>query len=113
MKLGFVGLGIMGQPMALNLLRGGHELTAWNRTAAACEPLRGAGAAVAGSPAAVAAACDITFAMLADPAAALDVACGPDGVCEGLGDGRGYVDMSTVDAATSNRIDNETITNTI
>jgi len=95
----------MGAPMALNLVRGGHELTVWNRTAAACEPLRAAGAAVAATPAAVAEAGDITFAMLADPAAALAVACGDDGVCAGLAAGRGYVDMSTVDAATSGRID--------
>lgn len=101
MKLGFVGLGIMGHPMALNLLNGGHALTVWNRTADACAPLREAGAAVAAKPADVAAACDITFAMLADPEAALAVACGPDGICEGLGVGKGYVDMSTVDAATS------------
>lgn len=104
MKLGFVGLGIMGRPMALNLVRGGHALTVWNRTAAACEPLRAAGAAVAATPAAVASACDITFAMLADPAAALAVACGPAGICEGLAAGSGYVDMSTVDAATSTRV---------
>jgi 3-hydroxyisobutyrate dehydrogenase-like beta-hydroxyacid dehydrogenase len=104
MKLGFVGLGIMGQPMALNLLKGGHALTVWNRTAAACASLREAGAVVAAKPADVAAACDITFAMLADPGAALAVACGPDGIGEGLGNGKGYVDMSTVDAATSARI---------
>jgi 3-hydroxyisobutyrate dehydrogenase-like beta-hydroxyacid dehydrogenase len=104
MKLGFVGLGLMGQPMALNLLKGGHALTVWNRTAAACAPLREAGAVVAAKPAEVAAACDITFAMLAGPEAAMAVACGPEGIGEGLGAGRGYVDMSTVDAATSARI---------
>lgn len=104
MKLGFLGLGLMGRPMALNLLRGGHAVTAWNRTEAACAMLREAGAAVAASPDAVTAACDITFAMLADPAAALAVACGPGGACEGLAAGRGYVDMSTVDAATSRAI---------
>jgi len=101
MKLGFVGLGIMGQPMALNLLKGGHELTVWNRTVTACEPLRTGGAVVASSPAAVAAACSITFAMLADPLAARVVACGSGGICEGLRAGGGYVDMSTVDASTS------------
>ncbi len=101
MRLGFLGLGLMGQPMALNLRRGGHELAVWNRTRAACEPLREAGATVADSPAAVAAASDITFAMLADPAAALAVADGPAGACAGLRAGAGYIDMSTVDAATS------------
>ena len=104
MRLGFLGLGLMGQPMALNLLRGGHELSVWNRTRAACALLREAGAAVADTPAAVAAACDITFAMLADPAAALAVAGGPDGAAAGLRSGSGYVDMSTVDAATSTSV---------
>ncbi len=104
MRLGFVGLGIMGAPMALNLIKGGHELTMWNRTAAACEPLVQAGARMADTPAVVASECDITFAMLADPEAARAVALGPDGICDGLAAGRGYVDMSTVDAATSGRI---------
>jgi 3-hydroxyisobutyrate dehydrogenase-like beta-hydroxyacid dehydrogenase len=104
MRLGFVGLGIMGAPMALNLIKGGHDLTVWNRTAAACEPLKEAGAKVAATPAAVASACDITFAMLADPEAARAVALGPDGICDGLAAGRSYIDMSTVDAATSGRI---------
>jgi 3-hydroxyisobutyrate dehydrogenase-like beta-hydroxyacid dehydrogenase len=104
MRLGFLGLGIMGTPMAGHLIRGGHEVTVWNRTAAACAPLVAQGARRGSSPAAVAAACDITFAMLADPAAALAVACGPDGVCEGIGQGRGYVDFSTVDPATSRHL---------
>ncbi len=104
MRLGFVGLGIMGAPMALNLLKGGHQVTVWNRTAAACDPLRAAGADVASSPAAVAAASEITFAMLSDPEAARAVALGPDGICDGVGKGAGYVDMSTVDATTSQRV---------
>lgn len=101
MRLGFAGLGIMGAPMALNLLRGGHELAVWNRTAAACAPLVAAGARAAPSPAELAAGCDIVFAMLADPAAARAVACGPGGIVEGLAPGGGYIDMSTVDADTS------------
>ena len=104
MRLGFLGLGIMGTPMAGRLVRGGHDLTVWNRTPAACQPLVDLGAQQAENPAAVAAAAEITFAMLADPSAALAVACGPDGVCTGLGSGRGYVDFSTVDAGTSRRI---------
>lgn len=104
MKLGFAGLGIMGTPMALNLLKGGHELVVWNRTPGACEPLRAAGARLAASPAELAGACDVTIAMLADPAAALAVACGHGGIRDGIGAGRGYVDMSTVDAETSRKI---------
>ncbi|MER6695337.1 NAD(P)-binding domain-containing protein, partial [Streptomyces minutiscleroticus] len=49
MYVGFVGLGVMGQPMALNLTRAGTPLVVWNRTPARCEPLRAAGAEVAAS----------------------------------------------------------------
>lgn len=101
MKLGFLGLGIMGSGMAANLLKAGFSVTVWNRNAAKCQPLVDAGATQAATPADVAAASDITFAMLADPAAALEVALGPFGVVEGMGPGKGYVDMSTVDVPTT------------
>ena len=101
MKLGFLGLGIMGSGMAANLLKAGFGVTVWNRNAAKCQPLVDAGATQAATPADVAAASDITFAMLADPAAALEVALGPFGVVEGMGPGKGYVDMSTVDVPTT------------
>ena len=103
-EYGFLGLGIMGAPMAANLIRAGHGLTVWNRTAKKCQPLVDLGAKQAGTAREVVAASDITFAMLADPAAAERVALGPDGVVEGIGEGRGYVDMSTVDEATSRDI---------
>jgi len=100
-KYGFLGLGIMGGPMALNLLRTGAELRVWNRTRDKCRELEKAGAVVCNSAAEVCAGADITFAMLADPAAARDVFLGPDGALAGLGPGHDYVDMSTVDAGTS------------
>ncbi|KAF8058451.1 GLYR2 [Scenedesmus sp. PABB004] len=102
--LGFVGMGIMGVPMALNLVKAGYKVVVWNRSADKCEPLRAAGAAVAASPADVARAADITFAMLSDPPAALEVATGPGGVCEGLSPGKGYVDVSTIDPATAGAV---------
>ena len=103
-QYGFLGLGIMGAPMAANLIRGGHGLTVWNRTAEKCEPLVALGAKQATTVREVVASSDITFAMLADPAAAERVVLGPDGVIEGMGESRGYVDMSTVDEATSRDI---------
>ncbi len=103
-EYGFLGLGIMGAPMAANLLRAGHGLTVWNRTAEKCEPLVNLGAKKVATAREVVAASDITFAMLADPAAAERVALGPDGVIEGMDQGKGYVDMSTVDEATSRDI---------
>jgi glyoxylate/succinic semialdehyde reductase len=103
--VGFVGLGIMGTPMALNLIAAGYSLVVWNRDAKKCEPLIKAGAEVAGSPREVATSCEVVFAMVSDPEAALAVALGPDGVVAGLRPGRGYVDISTVDGATAIEID--------
>jgi 3-hydroxyisobutyrate dehydrogenase-like beta-hydroxyacid dehydrogenase len=107
--VGFLGLGIMGAPMATNLIKAGFDVTVWNRTPAKCAPLVELGARQGKSPRAVVTECDITFAMLADPDAARDVFFGPDGVQEGLGAGRGYVDMSTVDDTTSREIGKATI----
>jgi len=103
---GFLGLGIMGRPMAANILSKvpGATLLVWNRTAAVSEHFAatsGGRARAVASPREVAAGADVTFAMLADPAAARAVALGPGGVCEGLRAGTAYVDMSTVDAATA------------
>lgn len=69
MATGFIGLGIMGQPMALNLARAGEELVVWNRSPARCEPLRAAGARVAADPAGVFAAASTVILMLIDEAA--------------------------------------------
>ena len=91
--------------MARNLLVAGHAVTVWNRTGSKCDALVGEGAAQGDSPSAVVAACDVTFAMLSDPAACRATVFGASGVLEGLksagGKGKGYVDMSTVDAETS------------
>ena len=73
LTLGFIGLGIMGQPMALNLAKAGTPLTVWNRTAAKCEPLRVAGATVAETPAGVFATSDVVILMMIDEATTDDV----------------------------------------
>jgi 3-hydroxyisobutyrate dehydrogenase-like beta-hydroxyacid dehydrogenase len=109
MRFGFLGLGIMGAPMAGNLIKAGYEITVWNRTGAKCKPLVALGAKRADSPAEVVAATDVTFAMLADPEAASEVVFTSGGVIEGMTDGKGYVDMSTVDEGTSRRISNAVI----
>jgi 3-hydroxyisobutyrate dehydrogenase len=69
MQVGFIGLGVMGRPMALNLARAGTPLVVWNRSADRAEPLRAAGARVAASPAEVFARAGVVFVMLADEAA--------------------------------------------
>jgi len=99
--IGFLGLGIMGSAMAKNLLKAGFPVTVWNRSRDKCAEFAALGAGVAATPAEVTSACQITFAMLADPAAAHAVCFGADGAVRGIGAGRGYVDMSTVDAATA------------
>lgn len=98
---GFVGLGIMGGAMAGNLVKAGFNVVVWNRSAEKCREIEVLGAKVATTPRQVVEMCPITFAMLADPVAALAVCGGPDGVLAGMAPGKGYVDMSTVDAATS------------
>ncbi|XP_044485375.1 glyoxylate/succinic semialdehyde reductase 2, chloroplastic isoform X2 [Mangifera indica] len=103
-RVGFLGLGIMGSPMAQNLLKAGCDVTVWNRTKSKCDPLINLGAKYMPSPEEVAASCDVTFAMLADPESAIDVACGKNGAANGIGPGKGYVDVSTVDGGTSKLI---------
>mmetsp|Transcript_15109 Transcript_15109/g.37833 ORF Transcript_15109/g.37833 Transcript_15109/m.37833 type:complete len:288 (-) Transcript_15109:120-983(-) len=103
-KVGFIGIGIMGRGMSLNLATKGFDLTVWNRSADKCADIVKAGAKQVGTPAEVIKACDITFACLADPAIAEAVALGPDGVVAGMGAGKAYVDCSTVDEACSTKI---------
>ncbi|KAL6134649.1 hypothetical protein ACLB2K_066877 [Fragaria x ananassa] len=103
-RVGFLGLGIMGSPMAQNLIKSGCDVTVWNRTKSKCDPLISLGAKYKPSLAEVAASCDVTFAMLADPESAVDVALGKDGAASGMSTGKGYVDVSTVDGETSKLI---------
>ncbi|SJL84253.1 NAD(P)-dependent oxidoreductase [Vibrio palustris] len=105
-RIGFLGLGIMGKAMALNLVKAGFDVTVWNRDSHKCDELVEQGARVAATPKAVAQVCDITFAMVADPQAALAICQGENGVAAGIAEGRGYVDMSTVDDTTSLEIAN-------
>ena len=101
MKIGFVGLGIMGSAMAANLIKAGFKLTIWNRSPDKCAALLELGAASAASPRAVAECSDVVLAMMANPLAVQSVRDGAEGILAGLKPGTGYVDMSTVDAETS------------
>ena len=95
-KVGFIGLGTMGGPMAQRLLDAGHEVTGYNRTRARAQWLADLGVEMADSPRAVAEASEVTLSMLRDTQALLDVAEGPDGLLAGLGPGKVFADMSTV-----------------
>jgi len=99
MRVGIIGLGIMGAPMARNLLRAGHPLTVYTRTRARAAGLLADGAAWADSPAALAAAVDAVVTMLPDTPAVEAVMAGPDGVLAGARAGLLAIDMSTIDPA--------------
>ncbi|XP_073052735.1 glyoxylate/succinic semialdehyde reductase 2, chloroplastic [Primulina eburnea] len=103
-RVGFLGLGIMGSPMAQNLVKAGYDVTVWSRTRSKCDPLVSLGAQYKSTPEEVAASCGITFAMLADPESAVDIACGEHGAASGMSPGKGYIDVSTVDGTTSKLI---------
>jgi 2-hydroxy-3-oxopropionate reductase len=95
--VGFIGLGIMGRPMAKNLMEAGYELVVHNRSPEKAEELAEEGeATAAGSPREVAEACDIVITMLPDSPDVEAVVAGEDGVLEGIRDGALLVDMSTI-----------------
>ncbi len=99
-KIGWIGLGYMGVPMARNLLAAGFEVILYNRTAAKAE---GLGAALAASPAALAGGVDVVVTMLSDDAAQEAVLFGPGGVAEGLRPGQTVINMGTISPEASRR----------
>ncbi len=94
--VGFIGLGIMGGPMALNALKAGYPMTVYNRTREKTRPLADAGATVVDSPAEVAARVDLCFSCVSDTPDVLAVVLGEGGVVEGTREGMIAVDCSTV-----------------
>jgi len=95
-KIGFLGLGEMGTPMASRLLHGGHDVIVWNRTAERAAALAQQGAAVASSPAKAAAGANFVITMLATPEALEQVLFGTAGLVPALSPGQVLIDMSTV-----------------
>jgi 3-hydroxyisobutyrate dehydrogenase-like beta-hydroxyacid dehydrogenase len=100
----FLGLGLMGEPMARRLLDAGHELVVWNRSAGRADALAGAGAEVAATPRAAATGAEVVVTMLADPTALVAVTEGPDGVAAGVEAGGTVLEMSTVGPAAVHRL---------
>jgi 2-hydroxy-3-oxopropionate reductase len=96
MRIGFIGTGIMGRPMALNLIKAGHDLLVYGRRYDTLEALLVAGALGKGTPAEVAAGADITITMLPDTRAVEDVILGQCGTIKGAKPGSVMVDMSTI-----------------
>jgi len=104
MKVGFIGLGVMGRPMALHLLEAGHELSVYARRAEAAQPLVDAGAKACASPAGVAAASEVVFTMVTAGADVEQVALGEDGIVHGAKPGTVLVDMGTIPPGTARRV---------
>jgi len=104
LKVGYIGLGLMGKPMARNILRAGFPVVVHNRSQAAVDELVREGAQAASSPAQVAAQADIVFANLPDSPDVEQVALGNSGVLEGAGSGMIFVDNSTIKPATAREI---------
>jgi len=95
-RVGFVGLGIMGQGMARNLLKAGYGVRVWNRTSSRMDPLIEAGAAAGASPADVAANCDIIAVCVSDTPDVQEVILGENGILSGVQAGALVIDFSTI-----------------
>ena len=104
MKIGFIGLGIMGEPMALNLLKAGFPLTVFNRTARRMDKLLAAGAAGAYSPREVAAKSDVVITIVTDSPDVEEVVLGENGILSGLHTGSVVIDMSTISPAVTRKL---------
>jgi len=102
--IGFIGLGIMGQPMALNLVKAGHKLTVYNRTAGKAEALKQAGAQVASTPAAAAKGAEFVIIIVTDSAAVEEVVLGKDGILGTVASGAIVIDSSTISPAVSRKM---------
>ena len=96
MRVGYAGLGLMGAPMARNLLRAGHEVTVWNRSPGHTEDLGAAGATVAGTPAEVGARAEVVAMCLPNGSVVEDVLFRADGVLAGLAPGGVVADHTTI-----------------
>jgi 3-hydroxyisobutyrate dehydrogenase-like beta-hydroxyacid dehydrogenase len=103
-KVGLIGLGLMGKPMGMNLLKAGCPLTVWNRTASRADELVAAGAKLAASPRELAANSEFLLSIVSDPAALEEVLWGQNGAMQGLQRRSIYVDSSTVSPTLARKV---------
>ena len=104
LKVGYIGLGLMGKSIARNILKAGFPLVVHNRSRAAVDELVADGAVAANSPREVAAQVDVVFTNLPDTPDVENVVLGENGILEGAHDGLIYVDNSTIKPASARRI---------
>lgn len=105
--VGFIGLGIMGQPMALNLVKAGYRLVVFNRSREKADAMAGECVQVASSPAEVASRCQMVITIVTDSAAVEEVIAGPQGLLGSVTTGSVVIDMSTISPAVEQRLDSE------
>jgi len=106
-RIGFIGLGLMGSGMSMNLLRAGFPITVWNRTPSKMKPLLDAGAEGAGSPREVAEMSDVVVDIVTDSPDVEGVLLGTEGVIHGARPGTVVIDMSTISPSVTRRIAEE------
>lgn len=104
MNLGFIGLGVMGRPMALHLLKRGHTLGVYARRPQTAQPLTAAGARAYATPAELAAQCEVVFTMVTGSSDSEQVMLGADGIIHGARSGAVVVDMATISPTVTQRI---------
>jgi 3-hydroxyisobutyrate dehydrogenase-like beta-hydroxyacid dehydrogenase len=104
MRIGWIGLGDMGQVIVPRLIEAGHHVTGWNRTRSKAEPLIERGMLWADTPRDVAGQSDFVFSMVTNADAVEAIALGDDGVISGLGPDGVYLDMSTIDPLVSKNV---------
>ena len=104
MRVGFVGLGVMGLPMAGHLLAAGHELAVWARRPESAAPVVAAGATLCVTPAELAARCEVVISVITASADVEQLALGPGGLIEGFVPGGIHVDMSTIAPGTARQV---------
>lgn len=102
-SVGLIGLGLMGRPMAANLIKAGHEVRVWNRTASRAEALVAAGAKLSKTPRELAAESDVVLTIVSDPPALEGVLWGENGVFSGLRKGGALIESSTVNPGLEKR----------
>jgi len=104
MNIGFIGLGLMGRPMAQHLAKAGHTLHLWARRPESLEPFRNTDAQIHASPAKVAAAAEVVITIVADGPDVMNVLLGPDGVVKGANPGLVVADMITISPQTAREL---------
>ena len=106
-SVGFIGLGIMGLPMAGHILKAGYPVTVYNRTRSKTQSLEAEGAAVAASPREVAANSRMIITMVSDSPDVQEVVAGPEGVLDGIRPGSVVMDMSTISPQVERDLDRQ------